>query len=158
MQTGVYPEIAAAAHSTFLSFPTLVSSTVSKIQLFFLSLVGAVPAGFLSYLLAMYLISQPSGASSMVMIITIITLICTAVMTLIPVLVLALYYSNYDPPRPEKGSKSKDEDLEEAEDEDATPAKSDDEIDAIDEVEGSESDEMLSADDGELLDEDEEEK
>jgi len=79
---------------------------VSKIQVFFLSLVGAVPAGFLSYLLGMYLISQPSGASSMVMIISIITLICSATLTLTPFLVLAMYYSNYDPPKVSKKSKA----------------------------------------------------
>ncbi len=86
---------------------------VSKIQVFFLSLVGALPASFLSYLLGMYLISQPSGASSMVMIISIITLICSATLTLTPILVLALYYSNYDPPKAAKKSKAKADDLEE---------------------------------------------
>lgn len=93
---------------------------MSKIQLFFLSLVGALPAGFLSYLLGMYLISQPSGASSMVMIVSIITLICSATLTLTPFLVLAMYYSNYDPPKVSKKSKAQPdadevEDLEETE-------------------------------------------
>lgn len=93
---------------------------MSKIQLFFLSLVGALPAGFLSYLLGMYLISQPSGASSMVMIVSIITLICSATLTLTPFLVLAMYYSNYDPPKVSKKSKAQPDadevdDLEETE-------------------------------------------
>ena len=92
---------------------------MSKIQVFFLSLVGALPAGFLSYLLGMYLISQPSGASSMVMIISIITLICSATLTVTPFLVLAMYYSNYDPPKVPKKSKAKPagDDLEEDVDE-----------------------------------------
>ena len=94
---------------------------MSKIQVFFLSLVGAVPAGFLSYLLGMYLISQPTGASSMVMIISIITLICSATLTLTPFLVLTLYYSNYDAPKAPKKSKSKGKaDDEELEDVDET--------------------------------------
>lgn len=98
---------------------------MSKIQVFFLSLVGALPAGFLSYLLGMYLISQPSGANSMVMIISIITLICSATLTLTPFLVLAMYYSNYDAPKAPKKSKSKkdDEDLEDVDETEEVPAK-----------------------------------
>jgi hypothetical protein len=92
---------------------------VSKIQLFFLSLVGALPAGFLSYLLGMYLISQPSGASSMVMIVSIITLICSATLTLTPFLILAMYYSNYDPPKVSNKSKAQPE-ADEVEDLDET--------------------------------------
>lgn len=98
---------------------------MSKIQVFFLSLVGALPAGFLSYLLGMYLISQPSGASSMVMIISIITLICSATLTLTPFLILAMYYSNYDPPKVAKKPKSKavDDELDEVDDTEEVPAK-----------------------------------
>lgn len=80
---------------------------MNKIQLSLLSLVGALPAGFLSYLLAMYLIDQPSGASSMVMIISILTLMCTAALTLTPVLIFALYHSNYDAPKATKAAKGK---------------------------------------------------
>ncbi len=97
---------------------------MSKIQVFFLSLVGALPAGFLSYLLGMYLISQPSGASSMVMIISIITLICSATLTATPILVLTMYYSNYDPPKVPKKPKAKPaaDDLEEADEVEEGPA------------------------------------
>lgn len=80
---------------------------MSKIQLFLLSLVGAGPAGFLTYLLCMYLIDQPSGANSMVMIISILTVLCTAPLTLMPIVILATYYSNYDPPKVAKAPKQK---------------------------------------------------
>jgi len=97
----------------------LVSSNVSKIQLFLLSLVGAGPAGYLTYLLCMYLIDQPSGANSMVMIISILTVLCTAPLTLLPFLILALYFSNYDPPKKPKATKKKAE-TEEPDDADET--------------------------------------
>lgn len=99
---------------------------MSKIQVFFLSLVGALPAGFLSYLLGMYLINQPSGANSVVMIISIITLICSATLTLTPFLILALYYSNYDhPPAASKSTRQTDdlEELDDADDTEAVPGK-----------------------------------
>jgi hypothetical protein len=85
----------------------LVSSTVSKIQLFLLSLVGALPAGFLTFLLCMYLIDQPTGASTMVMIFAIVTVLCTATLTALPVLIMTMYYSNYDPPKTPKAPKKK---------------------------------------------------
>lgn len=105
---------------------------MKKIPLFFLSLIGALPGAFLSYLLVMYLINQPSGASSMVMIFAIITLLCSATLAAIPVLVLAMYYSNYDPPReprPEKASGKKDDDEEAEEAAPEAKAKSADEDD-----------------------------
>jgi hypothetical protein len=80
---------------------------VSKIQLFLLSLIGAGPAGFLTYLLCMYLIDQPTGANSMVMIFAILTVLCTAPLALMPILILAMYYSNYDPPKVPKAAKKK---------------------------------------------------
>ncbi len=139
-------------------FLPLVSSTVSKIQLFCLSLVGALPAAYLSYLLGMYLISQPSGASSLVMIISIITLICTATIAVIPVLVMVLYHSNYDPPKPAKADKSKGKDKDKddaADDEDSISTKADDEADPLDDLDGSASGELLADDDGELVDDEE---
>ena len=147
---------------------------MSKIQLFFLSLVGALPAGFLSYLLGMYLISQPSGASSMVMIVSIITLICSATLTLTPFLVLAMYYSNYDPPKVSKKSKAQPdadevEDLEETEE---IPSKKtakqpisddEDEVESFIDDESSESlpvddDDFATMDDDELATMDDDEK
>ncbi|MDB5385711.1 MAG: hypothetical protein JWM11_1357 [Planctomycetaceae bacterium] len=96
-------------------FP-LVSSTVSKIQLFLLSLIGAGPAGFLTYLLCMYLIDQPTGANTMVMVFAILTVLCTAPLTLMPVLILVMYYSNYDPPKIPKPGKAKAEEGDEDDD------------------------------------------
>jgi len=108
---------------------------VSKIQLFLLSLVGAGPAGFLTYLLCMYLIDQPSGANSMVMVFAIITVLCTAPLTLLPVLILAMYYSNYDPPKiPKASKKAKDEDDagDDVTDDDATDDLGDDVVEDLD--------------------------
>lgn len=118
---------------------------MNKIQLSLLSLVGALPAGFLTYLLGMYLINQPSGASSMVMIISILTLICTAALTLTPVLILALYHSNYDPPKAVKAAKEKKakkgEDLDDDDDQSSAKAGADDDDVFAD------GDDMLDADD-----------
>lgn len=138
---------------------------MSKIQLFFLSLVGALPAGFLSYLLGMYLISQPSGASSMVMIVSIITLICSATLTLTPFLVLAMYYSNYDPPKVSKKSKAEPDadELDDLEETEEVPTKKNAKkpsVDDEDEVESfvdDESSEALPVDDDDFatMDDDE---
>lgn len=144
---------------------------MTKIQVFLLSLIGAVPAGYLSYLLGMYLISQPSGASTMVMIISIITLICSATLTVTPFLVLSMYYSNYDPPKVSKPSKKKAKDVDELEDAEEVPAsKSDssgsvvemDEVDAFaiddDEISEDVAEVPLDDDDFAPLDDDEEER
>lgn len=96
---------------------------MSKIQLFLLSLVGALPAGFLTFLLCMYLIDQPTGASTMVMIFAIVTVLCTATLTALPVLVMTMYYSNYDPPRIPKAPKKKADAGDEGEAEDADDKK-----------------------------------
>ena len=130
---------------------------MSKIQVFFLSLVGALPAGFLSYLLGMYLINQPSGASSMVMIFSIITLICSATLAVMPFLVLAMYYSNYDPPRAAKKSKQDDVEDDATDDDESTQTKADTEaLDDADEIEAEELTEEMSIDDDEFETMDEE--
>lgn len=134
---------------------------MTKIQLFLLSLVGALPAAYLSYLLIMYLINQPSGASSMVMIIAVITLLCSATITAIPGLVMGMYYSNYDPPRPDKPAKAKGKDK--GQDEDVAAA---DEVEEVAEDEGEEvgeiedlssSEEFAVADEDEIVETEEEE-
>jgi hypothetical protein len=99
---------------------------VSKIQLFLLSLVGAIPAGLLTFLLCMYLIDQPSGASTRVMIFAIVTVLCTATLTVLPVLVLTMYFSNYDPPKiPKAPKKAVEDDAAEADQDDEKAAAKD---------------------------------
>lgn len=133
---------------------------MSKIQVFFLSLVGALPAGFLSYLLGMYLINQPSGASSMVMVFSIVTLLCSATLAVMPFLILAMYYSNYDPPKAGKKGKTEAGEEEAGDSEEESETKADTEaVGDAEEMESEELTEQMEIDDDdafETIDEEEE--
>ena len=128
---------------------------MNKIQLCLLSLIGALPAGFLTYLLGMYLISQPTGASSLVMIISIITLICTTGLTATPVLILTMYHSNYDPPKARKADKSKVADDLDDDEKSGSKAGADDEEAPVEEgddmLASGDDEDIMASDDGEDL-------
>lgn len=99
---------------------------MTKMQLFVVSLVGAIPAGFLAYQLVMVFINHGGGPSVVYQGVVGITLLCAAVMALLPLLVLALFSSGYEPAKPAaKGAdkkKGKDQDEEESEDSDDADA------------------------------------
>ena len=102
---------------------------MTKIQLFLISLVGAIPGGFLAYQLVMVFLNHGGGPSTTYQGLLGLTLVCSSLLALLPILVLALYSSGFESPKAPKDSKQAKQ---KADDEEAEDHSSDDDEVAAD--------------------------